>query len=266
MSPARRKGFVLKYRVRPDALSGELAEDPYAIAARIGGYSAGWRWPMALATTLAIHAALTVLAYLGDQEHREVAPPPQQIVTLERAPPAPPEPPPPPPPPPRQPPPRRTAAPAAAQSGRVVTATPHPTEPEDLTSFAMPVGKSESYAGGLSAASGASTVAVSDPRASARGVGGESQARPASPARRDWACAWPEEEQASDLHDLRVTVRVRVSETGRAEQVDVLSSPKDSFTQAARACAQGETFRPARNDAGQEVAGLTSPFAVHFVR
>jgi protein TonB len=262
MSPARRKGYVLKYRVPPRA-AGETADGPYAIAERIGRYSAGWRWPIALATTVGIHAGLTFLAYLGDREHREIAPAPQQVVTLERPPPPPPEPPPPPLP---RPPPRRTAAPAAAQSGRVLTAAPDPAEPVDLTKFAMPVGKSESYAGGLTAATGTATVAVTDPRASARGVGGGSQARPAAPARRDWACAWPEEEQSSDLHDTRVTIRVKVSETGRAEEVEVLNGPKDSFIQAARACARGETFRPARNDAGQEVTGLTSPFAVHFVR
>ncbi len=95
MSPARRKGYVLKYRVPAGAVRGEMADGPYAIAARIGRYSAGWRWPIALATTLGIHAALAFLAYLGDREHREVAPPPQQVVTLERPPPPPPEPPPP---------------------------------------------------------------------------------------------------------------------------------------------------------------------------
>ncbi len=263
MSPARRKGYVLRYRVPAGAVSGGMADGPYAIAERIGRYSAGWRWPLALATTAGVHAALAFLAYLGDQEHRQTPPPRQQVVTLERPPPPPPEPPPPAPP---RPPPRRASSPAAAQSGRVVTATPNPAAPVDLTQFAMPVGKSESYAGGLTAAAGTSTVAVTDPRASARGVGGGSQARPAAPARHEWACTWPEEEQSSDLHDIRVTIRVKVGETGRAEEVEVLNSPKDSFTQAARTCARGETFRPARNDAGQEVAGLTSPFAVHFVR
>jgi len=264
MSPARRKGYVLKYRV-PHAEVANAAGGPYGIAERIGRYSAGWRWPTAVGATFVVHLTLAALAYVGDREHRPLAAPRQQIITLERPPPPPPEPVPPPEPPPR---PVRSPPPAAAQSGKVVTALPAPTEPVDLTTFTMPVGKSESYAGGLTASSGTSTVAVTDPRASARGVvGGKgSQARPAGPARHDWSCPWPEEEQSSDLHDTRVIIRVAVSDTGRAEHVEVLNSPKDSFAQAALACARSEPFRPARNDAGRDVAGLTPPFAVHFVR
>jgi protein TonB len=265
MSPARRKGYVLKYRV-PHAAVADSAGGPYGIAERIGRYSAGWRWPTAFGATVLVHFGLATLAYVGDREHRVIAAPPQQIITLERPPPPPPELEPPPPEP--RPRPVRSPPPAAAQSGKVVAAAPAPEEPVDLTSFTMPVGTSESYAGGLTASTGTSTVAVTDPRANARGtVGGKgNQARPAGPARHDWSCPWPEEEQSSDLFDARVIVRVAVSQTGRAEQVDVLNSPKDSFAQAARACARSEPFRPARNEAGHEVAGLTPPFAVHFVR
>src|SRR5450755_4236308 len=98
MSPARRKGYVLKYRV-PHAAVGDASGGPYAIAERIGRYSAGWRWPTALGLTVGLHALLSFLAFLGDHEDHPVAPKPQQVVTLERPPPQeapPPEPEPPP--------------------------------------------------------------------------------------------------------------------------------------------------------------------------
>jgi len=255
MSPARRKGYVLKYRV-PHAEVAAASVGPYAIAERIGGHSARWRWPTALGVTVALHALFTLLAFLGDQEHRKAPPPPQQVVTLERPPPPPEEPPEPPPPPKR---PRPTAS---AEAGKVVAAVPNPNQPVDLTSFTMPVGTSDAYAGGFTAPSGTSAVAVPTPVV-ARPSG---KARAASPARRDWSCPWPEEEQSSDLHDASVRIRIRVSEDGRATGVDVLASPKDSFAEAARGCALSEPFRPELDDAGHPVAGITPPISVHFVR
>ena len=53
---------------------------------------------------------------------------------------------------------------------------------------------------------------------------------------------------------------------GEPENVDVLNSPKPSFAEAARRCAQAETYRAALNDAGNRVASITNPFIVHFVR
>lgn len=257
MSPARRKGYVLKYRVPHAAVAGASA-GPYAIAERIGGHSARWRWPTALGVTVALHALFVVLAFLGDQEHRKVAPRPQQVVTLERPPLAPEELPPEPPPPPRRP--RPTAS---AEAGKVVAALPNANQPMDMTSFTMPVGTSDAYAGGFTAPSGTSALAVPEPVRVARPSG---KARAASPGRRDWSCAWPEEEQSSDLHDASVRIRIHVSEDGRASTVDVLASPKDSFTSAARGCALSEPFRPELDDAGHPVAGITPPISVHFVR
>jgi hypothetical protein len=260
MSPARRKGYVLRYRV-PHGAVGALSGGPYAIAERIGRYSAGWRWPTALAATLAVHALLVFLAVLGDV-HREPVKRPQQVVTLERPPaePPPPEPEPPPPPPPRRAPPN-----AAAQAGKVVAAAPNPAEPLDMTSFSMPVGTSDSYAGGFTAAAGTSTVAVAETQRPARAKP-SGRARAAGPARRDWSCPWPEEEQSGDLHDASVSIRIHVGPDGRAREVDVLNSPKESFAQAAKSCALGEPFRPELDDAGHALAGWTPPISVHFVR
>ena len=258
MSPARRKGYVLKYRVPHAAVSGASA-GPYAIAERIGRYSAGWRWPTAASATVALHALITFLAFWGDREHRPVTPKPQQVVTLERPPPPPEEPPPEPPPPPRP----RSREPAPAAAGKVVAAAPDPNQPVDMTSFSMPVGTSDAYAGGFTAPSGTSTVAVAEPPRVQRPSG---KARAASPARRDWSCPWPEEEQSSDLHDAAVRIRIHVGTDGRASGVDVLESPKDSFAVAARSCALSEPFRPELDDAGHPVAGHTPPILVHFVR
>jgi protein TonB len=259
MSPARRKGYVLKYRV-PHGAVGEASGGPYAIAERIGRYSASWRWPTAIGATLAVHVLLAFLAYVGDQQHRQLVRPVQQVVTLERPPPAPEEPPPPEPPPP----PRRAAPPTTAQAGKVVAAAPDPGQPVDMTSFTMPVGQSDAYAGGFTATAGTSAAAV-DARPPARARPGP-RARPAGPARRDWSCPWPEEEQSGDLHDASVRIRIHVGPDGRARSVDVLDSPRDSFAQAARACAIAEPFRPELDDAGQAIAGLTPPISVHFVR
>ncbi len=259
MSQGRRKGYVLKYRV-PHADVGTLSGGPYAIAEQIGGHSARWRWPTALGVTLGVHVLLVFLGVLGDQEHRRKAHVEQQVVTLERPPP-PPEPPVEPEPPP--PPPHRTPLPSAA-AGKVVAAAPDPSQPVDMTSFSMPVGTSDAYAGGFTAPSGTATVAVAAPPPRAARPSG--RARPAGPARRDWSCPWPEEEQSGDLHDVSVRIRIHVAADGRARAVDVLSSPKDSFSQAAQACALSEPFRPELDDSGQAVAGLTPPISVHFVR
>jgi len=259
MSPARRKGYVLKYRV-PHAAVGDASGGPYAIAERIGRYSAGWRWPTALGLTVGLHALLSFLAFLGDHEDHPVAPKPQQVVTLERPPPQeapPPEPEPPPPPPPRRP------QAASAEAGKVVAAAVDPSQPVDMTSFIMPVGKSDAYAGGFTAPTGTSTVSVAQPPPVLRPSG---KARAAGPARRDWSCPWPEEEQSGDLHDASVHIRIHVGADGRAREVDVLQSPKQSFAEAARACALSEPFRPELDDAGRSVAGLTPPISVHFVR
>jgi periplasmic protein TonB len=258
MSPARRKGYVLKYRV-PHAAVADASSGPYAIAERIGRYSAGWRWPAALGLTVGLHALLSFLAFLGDQEHRPVVPKPQQVVTLERPPPeeAPPaesEPPPPS---------RRPRPAASAEAGKVVAAAVDPNQPVDMTSFSMPVGKSDAYAGGFTAPTGTSTVAVAEPPRAPRPSG---KARAAGPARRDWSCPWPEEEQSGDLHDASVHIRIHVGTDGRARAVDVLDSAKPSFAEAARACALLEPFRPELDDAGHAVAGVTPPISVHFVR
>ncbi len=244
----------------------------YEAAEALGSAELRRRVGLALAGTLLFHAGLAGLAVWGDIAHDRRPPPPTTTtaVTLERIPPAP-EParesPPPPPPPAR---PIHRAPPAAARAGRVVTAPEDPNKPLDLTQFDMPVGKSESYAGGFTAPSGTSQVAVNDPRARPHGVvggtPGGSLARPATPARRDWACPWPDEEQSSDLRETRVSVRIQVDRDGAAQNIEVLQSPTPAFAVAARVCARSERFSQARDDAGQSIPGTIPSLSIHFVR
>jgi len=256
-----------RHEKRP-GLEGERSVS-LELAQQLGASPPLQHWLLPLGATVAVHAALAGLAIVGDREHRPKPVRETTQVTLEI--PVQPEPtsPPLPPPPPKLP--RRSAPPAAARAGKAVTAEPPSSQPLDLTQFDMPVGKSESYAGGFTAPAGTSAAAVNDPRAHPRGVvggtgTGPGLARAPAPLRREWACAWPDEEAASDLREARVTIRVSVDVGGRAERVEVLGSPPASFASAARACARGESFQTARDDAGREVAGVTAPFVVHFVR
>ena len=253
--------------VKPPGLAGERVVS-LALAERLGSSPPLRHWLLPLAVTLGVHALLASLAVAGDREHRPKPARETTQVTLERIPvaPAPAAEPEPTPPPPRV---NRARPPAAAQAGKAVTAQPRPSEPMDLTQFDMPVGKSESYAGGFTAPSGTSSVAVNDPRARPHGViggSGPTLSRVAAPLRRDWACSWPDEEASSDLREARVTIRVTVDVVGHAERVEVLGSPQPSFAAAARACARSESFLTARDDAGRETPGTTTPFVVHFVR
>jgi hypothetical protein len=265
--PRKRRSLLHRVVLLPSAPGAA-----YAPAEHLGDASFRRRVVLALAGTLLVHAALAGLAIWGDLAHDTR--PKQQLVTtavtLERIPPSPPAEVPTPPRPPAV---RRAPPPAAAQAGRVVTAPVDPNKPLDLTQFDMPVGKSEAYAGGFTAPSGTSKVAVNDPRAQARGVvggtgttPGGSLARAAAPARRDWSCPWPEEEQASDLREARVSVRIQVDSDGRAQTVDLLGSPSPAFAIAARICARSERFAAARDEAGRPIPGTISSLSIHFVR
>jgi outer membrane biosynthesis protein TonB len=166
--------------------------------------------------------------------------------------------------------------PAPAQAGKVISAAPDPSQPLDMTDFAMVTGKGNSYAGGVTTATGKSTKAVTSAVVSDKGKPdappvrvappAPSLSKPPGPARRDWSCTWPDEEQDSELHDARVSIRVQVDPDGAPLKVDVLNTPSPGFGEAARRCALQETYRAALDDAGKRVSAITSPFLVHFVR
>lgn len=235
------------------------------------------------------HAAIGVVAYvsLTGHVHEHATSHHERQVAIERIPPPPRPPQPPASPAPRPRPkaraaPRREAArppseapPAPAQAAKVVAAEPDPAGPLDLTSFDLAMGNARSYAGGQTAGHGTSTSAVDETTAKVGGVpdapprappARPSQRRMASPAGRDWACAWPESESDSDLRDARVSLSVHVDASGGATRIEAIGSPSDAFADAARHCALRERYRPARDDEGRSTEGSTSPFTVHFVR
>ena len=263
-----------QHPVVPAAAVADGGAPAFAHAEQLGRSREALQRGAAWVLAIGAHGLLAYLAVLGDhREHQRepavvrsipvmiqrVAPPPPVAVA-----------------PPRSPPPRsRSRAgppPAAAQAAQVVSAPPAPATPVDLQDFVMPAGSGESYAGGFTAAAGTSRSAVSQPGAQARGVqggsgdGSASLARVAAPARRDWSCAWPDEEQSSDLRDARVTLSVHVDRDGHAGDVDVSQSPSAAFTEAARQCARGELYRSARDPDGRSLDGATPSFIVHFVR
>jgi hypothetical protein len=263
-------------RVSPEDL--RRGESPLSSVLEFGQRGHGrWARPLGAAiVALLFHGGAGLIAGVKHAvSHEEPQPKPQQItVTLEKPLALPPAPPPPPPPRPREarspkivrPTPNK-APPAPAKSGKVVAAPPDPDAPIDMTGFNIAVGEGQSYAGGYSSAKGTSTQAI--PNANAR-VGGKpnavDQSRAASPAHRDWSCAWPEEEQTSDLRDVRVTIRVQIDADGLPTSVEVLNAPSAGFKAAAKRCAEGEKYLVAHDTSGRPVASTTPPFVVHFFR
>jgi periplasmic protein TonB len=225
-----------------------------------------WRFVPAVLLALLVHVALIGSSFFAPPP--APLPPPgvlTQSVTLQKplAPPLDPTPPPPPPPPPRRAP---SKAPAAAAAGQVVAVAPAPDRPLDMTSFDMVIGKGNVYAGGVTASAGTSLTAGTDARATAHGAG-PSRARAAAPARTDWACAWPkEEEENTDLRSVRVLIAVHVDRDGDAQSVETLGPAAPPFERAARQCALNESYVFARDETGRSISGTTPPFSVHFFR
>jgi hypothetical protein len=250
----------------------DLPEGPYERILRLQAFGS-WRPLAALGLGVGLHVGLFLLVQLIPKP-----PPPEPArreipVVMAAPPPPPPVAPPAPPPPPAKHEARRSPVnqrPAAAKAAKVVTVARDPNTPLDFTGFDMVTGDSAAYAGGFTASKGKSETAVTQPALPTapvhRVVKAPSQAKPAGPAREDWACSWPEEAQESDLRDARVSVRVEVDRDGAPESVQILASPAASFTEAARRCAMGEEYRAALDDDGHHISGSTPLFVIHFVR
>jgi protein TonB len=268
-APRRNRRRIL--RVAPEAV--RRGESPLSPVLGFGSRGHGrWSRPLGAAIiALLFHVVLGTIAGVSHAVSHEEPPPRQQqiAVALERQPPPPP--PPPHPPEARSPKMGRPAAskppPAPAQAGKVIAAAPDPNAPVDMTGFNLVVGEGKNYAGGYSSAKGTSTQAIPDVNARASGrPNAVDQSRTASPMHRDWSCAWPEEEQTSDLRDARVTIRVQLDSDGLPSSVEVLNAPPGGFAAAARNCAEGETYLAAHDVNGKAVPSTTSPFVVHFLR
>jgi protein TonB len=236
-----------------------------------------------LAFALALHAGVWLAAtrWHRNAHVNEPSRAPDLEVALDEPPPpapAPPEPPPaaatPPP----------NAAPAApklkaahvasvpAQAGAIVAREADPNAPVDLSADAFVTGTASAYAGGVTAASGTSTHAVSQlvaPVAApppAAVVKAPLLSRSVELSGDEWQCPWPREAEAAEVDEQIVTLRARVDAEGRARSVSLLDDPGLGFGAAARACALQTRFSPALDRDGNPVAANSPPIRVRFTR
>ena len=155
---------------------------------------------------------------------------------------------------------------APAQAGKLAAVAESPV---DFTGTAFVVGSGSSYAGGTTTRGGTSRTPVSGvvaPGGSGDGSGARSRARGVALDQAAWSCPWPAEADARQVDQETVVLRVAVRADGRADRVDVVDDPGFGFGRAARQCALGTRFEPARDPAGDPIAALSPPIRVHFFR
>jgi periplasmic protein TonB len=236
-----------------------------------------------LAVALALHAAAWFAATRSNREQLvERSPRPSELeVTLDAPPPPAPSPAQPPPPAAAPPPNAALASPklklshvasAPAQAAAIVAREADPNAPVDLSADAFVTGTASAYAGGVTAASGTSTTAVSSLAApvalppTAAAAETPPLSRPVRLSADEWQCPWPREAEAAEVDEQLVTLRVHVDAEGRARSVSLLGEPGFGFGAAARACALQSRFSPALDRAGHPVAATSPPIRVRFTR
>jgi protein TonB len=169
--------------------------------------------------------------------------------------------------------------PAAAQAGAVLTQKPDDSPVDFTNSFVT--GNADTYAGGVTQATGTSKVAVRDLNAQPGGVPGGTGTKPAPPgppaldrsrglsvSNTQWNCEFPPEADSEQIDQMRVLVEVTVSASGRVTNARALKDPGYGFARAAVQCAlrQGaSTFDVALDRDGNPIAA-TKSFNVHFDR
>jgi len=79
-----------------------------------------------------------------------------------------------------------------------------------------------------------------------------------------WSCPWPEE--AEQIDDAAVTIRVVVDAAGHATRVDVEVDPGHGFAREARRCAMRETYLPGLDREGRPIAATSKQIRVRFSR
>lgn len=189
------------------------------------------------------------------------------------------EPPPPPPPEEKAPPPPVVKAPkdeppppppAAADAAKVLTAEPAKDEPVDLTDKGFISGTADTAVGGVTQIGGTAKVATNNVAAVATGTPGGTGAAGAPPAvkvdRSRGArianldnltrCPFPAEADAEQVDEAAVSIEIRVSTDGRAENVAITRDPGHGFGREARKCALREKYMPALNVDGTAIPGV----------
>jgi protein TonB len=168
----------------------------------------------------------------------------------------------------------------AAQAGAVLTQAPDPNEPVDLTNSFV-TGDADSYAGGVTQATGTSASAVYAHRVGAGGAAqavatkgtgpavsaGQDHSRAASLAgSKDWKCDFPPEADVDQIDQAFVVVQVATRTDGSPDHVSILSDPGHGFGRAARVCAMKEHYDPALDREGNAIAGSTKSIRIRFER
>ncbi len=168
--------------------------------------------------------------------------------------------------------------PAPAEAGKILAANPDNQAPLDLTNTFVQ-GTGDSYAGGVTQATGTSKVAVHTQAVSPRGVpGGRGPVRPQQAVAAanlsrpiqlagssEWHCPFPPEADADQIDEAAAVVSVTVGPSGRPQRVTIVQDPGHGFGREARACALRESYSPALDRAGNAVVAAKS-FRVRFER
>jgi protein TonB len=157
-----------------------------------------------------------------------------------------------------------------AQAGQIVARAPAPAEPLDFTDDVV-TGSGSTFAGGTTAASGASRSVVrsaAGPPAPDVGAGGTGSGAnlSRSPSMADdssWRCPFPPE--ASGIDEANVQLRVFVGADGKALDVAVIADPGHGFGPEAVRCALGKRWNPALDRAGNPIRA-TAIVKVRFTR
>ncbi len=175
--------------------------------------------------------------------------------------------------------PKEAPPPAMAQAAKVLATDPDPNDVLDMRDSIVQ-GTGATYAGGITASTGASKDAVYNAAARPTGVVGgtgtapvpqvprEDKSRAASlSGSTDWSdCPFPAEADADQIDQAFVTLQVKVKADGSADTVSVIQDPGHGFGREARKCALRKRYSNALDVDGAPIGGQTKPFRVRFQR
>jgi protein TonB len=171
---------------------------------------------------------------------------------------------------------------AAAQAGEVLTQESDEDEKDDDSEEnTFVTGDGGTYAGGVTASGGTSTVAVRGSVVADGGVPGGRGTPMAAPtkaakdlSRGAWLdgntswddCDFPGEAERDRIRDALVEMTVTVRPNGTPQSVKIVEDPGHGFARTASACALKHRFAPALGPDGRKIWGTTRPFHVGFHR
>ena len=249
---------------------------PFAVVVALGAHVVIWRGAVAQEPTLEAWSAALAARVHSELRREELV----ELPTTSPRPPAPS------PPAEAAPPPASPTAPSSpakatrvapvpsspAQAGRIIAQAPSPEAPADLTGDTFVEGAAERYAGGVTSPSGRSERAVpqlppattSSPPTARAPV--EDRSSTVELTDEDWSCPWPKAADRAQIDEQAVIVKVLVRADGSAEAARALGDPGYGFAEAARSCALGRPYLPARDRRGDPIRAESPPIRVRFTR